>query len=115
RIIGVGAASQYDTRLDRQLLEGTPLPLFVQQRSLVEVVIDGRLVSSQVLEPGNQLLDTAGLPQGSYPLLLRVREQGGRTTEERRFFVKDESLAPPGRFRFKAFAGLVAPTRNGQL
>lgn len=113
RIIGVGAATQFDTRIDRQQLEGTPLPLFVQQRSLVEILIDGRLVSSRVVEAGNQLLDTSGLPEGSYPLVLRIREPGGGTREERRFFAKDAGLAPPGHVRFHAFAGLIAPTREG--
>ncbi len=114
RIMGVGTATQYDTRADRQRLEGTPLPLFVQQRSIVEILVDGRLVSSQVVEAGNQLLDSSGLPEGSYPLVLRVREQSGETREERRFFVKDESLAPAGQTRFQAFAGLIAPTRRGR-
>lgn len=113
RILGVGAATQFDTRVDRQQLEGTPLPIFVQQRSMVEILIDGRLVSSRVVEAGNQLLDTSGLPEGSYPLILRIRGAGGETREERRFFVKDEGLAPPGHVRFQAFAGLIAPTRQG--
>jgi hypothetical protein len=113
RILGVGSATQYDTQADRRQLEGTPLPVFVQQRSLVEILIDGRLVSSRVVEAGNELLDTSGLPEGSYPVVLRIREPGGGTREEHRFFVKDERLAPPGHIRFQAFAGLIAPTREG--
>jgi len=113
RIMGVGAASQYDTRVDRESLEGTLLPIFVQQTSVVEILIDGRLAASYVVEAGNQLLDTARLPEGSYPLVLRIREPGRGTREEARFFIKDGRLAPKGHVRFQAFAGFIAPTREG--
>jgi hypothetical protein len=85
RILGVGAASQFDTRTDREQLEGTSLPVFVQQPSVVEILIDGRLAGSQVVEAGNKLIDTSGLPEGSYPIILRVREKGRGTRDERRF------------------------------
>ena len=113
RIVGVGAASQYDTRVDREKLEGTLLPVFVQQTSVVEILVDGRLAASHVVEAGNHLLDTAGLPEGSYPLVLRIREPGRETREEPQFFIKDARLAPLGRVRFEAFAGFIAPTRKG--
>jgi hypothetical protein len=112
RILGIGAGSQFDTRADRESLEGTSLPVFVQQRSVVEILIDGRLAGSQLVEAGNQLLDTSGLPEGAYLLLLRIREPGRGTREERRFFVKDTRLAPEGHLRISAFAGFISPTRE---
>ena len=115
RIVGVGAGSQFDTRADRELLEGTSLPVFVQQRSVVEILIDGRLADSQMVEAGNQLLNTSGLPEGAYPLLIRIREPGRGTREERRFFVKDTRLAPEGHVRISAFAGFISPTRKGEF
>lgn len=115
RLLGVSAASQYDSRADRELLEGTALPLFLQQPAVVEILIDGRLAASQVVEAGNQLLDTTTLPQGSYPLTLRIRESGRAVREERRFFIKDLQLAPEGQLRFQAFAGFITPTREGRL
>jgi hypothetical protein len=115
RILGVGAASQFDTRTDREQLEGTSLPVFVQQPSVVEILIDGRLAGSQVVEAGNKLIDTSGLPEGSYPIILRVREKGRGTRDERRFFVKDTRLPPQGHIRFQAFAGVISPTREGSL
>ena len=115
RILGVGAASQFDTRTDREQLEGTSLPVFVQQPSVVEILIDGRLAGSQVVEAGNQLIDTSGLPEGSYPIMLRIRENGRGTRDERRFFVKDTRLPPQGHVRFQAFAGFISPTREGTL
>jgi hypothetical protein len=115
RILGIGAGNQYDTRADRDALEATSLPIFVQQRSVVEILIDGRLAGSQLVEAGNQLLDTSGLPEGAYPILIRVREPGRGTHEERRFFVKDSRLAPEGQVRISAFAGFVSPTHKNKL
>ena len=115
RILGVGAGSQFDTRADRDAIEGTSLPVFVQQPSVVEIIIDGRLAGSQVVEAGNQLLDTSGMPEGAYPVLLRIREQGRGSRDERRFFVKDTRMAPEGHVRFQAFAGLISPTREDKF
>jgi len=115
RILGVGVGSQFDTRADREQIEGTSLPIFVQQPSVVEVLIDGRLAGTQVVEAGNQLIDTSGMPEGAYPITLRIREQGRGTREERRFFVKDSRLPPQGQVRFQAFAGFITPTREGKL
>jgi hypothetical protein len=115
RILGVGAGSQFDTRADRDAIEGTALPVFVQQASVVEILVDGRLAGSQVVEAGNQLLDTSGLPEGAYPILLRIREPGRGSRDERRFFVKDTRMAPEGHVRFQALAGFIAPTRKGQF
>ena len=100
RILGLGAGSQFDTRADREQIEGTALPVFVQQSSVVEVLIDGRLAGSQVVEAGNQLIDTSGMPEGAYPIMLRIREPGRGTREERRFFVRDSRLPPQGQVRF---------------
>jgi hypothetical protein len=55
------------------------------------------------------------MPEGAYPILLRIREPGRGTRDERRFFVKDTRLPPQGRIRFQAFAGFIAPTREGKL
>lgn len=115
RILGVGAGSQYETRADREQVEGTSLPVFVQQTSVVEILIDGRLAGSQVIDAGNQLLDTSGLPEGAYPIQLRIREPGRGTRDEQRFFVKDNRLPPEGQLRLQAFAGFLAPTSDGAI
>lgn len=115
RILGLGAGSQFDTRVDRQQIEGTWLPVFVQQASVVEILIDGRLAGSQVIEAGNQLINTSGLPEGAYPIVLRIREPGRGTRDEQRFFVKDARLPPQDHVRFQAFAGFISPTSERKL
>jgi hypothetical protein len=111
RIVGVGMGTQFDTRADRESLRGTPLVLFLPQSARVELLIDGRLVGSRAYEAGNNVLDTSGLPDGSYPVLLRIQEANGSVREERRFFVKNAQVAPVGKPLYFAYAGMLANTR----
>jgi hypothetical protein len=111
RIVGAGFGTQFDTRADRDTLQGTPLILFLQQPSRVEILVDGRLVSSGAYQAGNNVLDTTALPDGSYPLVLRVQEAGGRVHEERRFFVKNAQIAPVGKPLYFGYVGMLANTR----
>jgi hypothetical protein len=111
RIVGLGMGTQFDTRADRESLQGTPLVLFLQQPARVEFLVDGRLAGSAAYPSGNNLLDTSMLPDGSYPLVLRIQEQGGRVREENRFFIKNAQVAPLGQPLFFAYAGMLANTR----
>lgn len=112
RVIGGGVGTQFDTRLDRETLHGTPMVVFLAQPARVELVIDGRLVSSRAYAAGNNALDTSALPSGSYTVLLRVHEAGGAVREEQRFYVKSMSAPPVGHPVFYAFAGMLANTRR---
>lgn len=114
RIVGVGIGSQFDTRLDREALQGTPLLLSLSRQSRVEVLADGRLLQSGLYEAGNTLLDTSSLPAGSYPILLRIHEPGGSVREERRFFIKSAQLPPLGEPLYSANLGMLAHTRRGR-
>ena len=111
RIIGAGVGTQFDTSLDRDSLRGTPLVLFLAQPARVELLVDGRLVSSRSYPGGNIDLDTSALSDGSYTVLIRVHQPNGSIREERRFFVKNAQIAPMGRPLFYAYAGLLANTR----
>jgi hypothetical protein len=111
RIVGLGMGTQFDTRADRETLQGTPLILFLQQAARVDFLVDGRLAGSAAYPAGNNLLDTSMLPDGSYPLVLRIHEQGGRVREENRFFIKNAQVAPLGQPLLFAYAGMLANTR----
>ena len=111
RIIGAGVGTQFDTSVDRDTLRGTPLVLFLAQPARVELLVDGRLVSSRSYPGGNIDLDTSGLADGSYTVLIRIHQPSGSVREERRFFVKNAQIAPIGRPIFYAYAGLLANTR----
>jgi len=114
RILGAGVTTQFDTRSDRDSLEGTPLVVFLAQAARVDVLIDGRIVTSGAYEAGNNVIDTSTLPDGSYPLVLRVHDMSGATHDEPRFFAKNAQIAPVGQPIYFAYAGMLANTRRGR-
>jgi hypothetical protein len=115
RIVGAGVGTQFDTRADRDNLTGTPLILFLSQPSRVDFLIDGRLAGSRSYDTGNNVLDTSSLPDGSYPIVLRIHGADGTDREERRFFVKSPQIAPIGKPLYFAYAGMLANTRPDRL
>ena len=114
RILGAGIGSQFDTRADRDQLSGTPLILFLPRPAHVDVLIDGRIAGSGFYEAGNNIIDTAGMPDGSYSLVLRIRERNGAIRTERRFFAKTPKIAPAGKPMYFGYAGVLANTRGGR-
>lgn len=106
RILGVGAATQLDTRADQMAAASTPLPIFLAYTSLVEVVLAGRIVASRTYAPGNHFVDTGSLPDGAYEVELRIR-QNGVTRTETRFFSRGGDLAPPSRPLISLAAGFL--------
>lgn len=94
RILGVGFNTTADTRVDVDVAFGRQLVVFLARRSQIDVLRDGRLISSRLYEAGNQTIDTSELPDGAYDVTLRIREIGGETREETQFFIKTESLPP---------------------
>lgn len=114
RIIGAGLTTQMDTRADKDLLEGTPLFLFLDRAARVEVLADGRLLDSRVYEAGNNRIDTTYLPSGAYSLVLRVHQADGKVRDEQRFFARNAQVAPVGKPVYFAFAGVLANTRRNR-
>jgi hypothetical protein len=115
RIVGIGVGTQFDTRTDRDRLQGTPLVVFLAQPARVDILVDGRLVTSGAYEAGNNILDTASLSDGSYSLILRIHEASGAVREERRFFAKNQQIAPVGQPIYFGYAGMLANTHPGHF
>lgn len=114
RILGAGFGTQFDTRTDRETLQGTPLVLFLSQPARVDILIDGRLVTSSSYPAGNNLIDTSSLPDGSYSLDLRIHEPNGHVRDERRFFAKNPEIAPVGQPLYFGYVGKLANTEPGR-
>lgn len=109
RIVGAGVTTQIDSRRDRDLIKGTPIPLFLSRSSRVEIYIDGRLASASFYDAGNVVVDTSELPTGSYPISIRVIEAGMVVREEQQFFSKDDTTPPLETDFFHAFVGALRP------
>lgn len=91
---GISIASSLDTRKDLDQSSGNDLQVFLDTRSRVDIIKDGRLISTAVYETGNQILDTSQLPGGAYEITLRIRDNFGNVSEETRFYVKTNRLPP---------------------
>jgi len=116
KLLGVSLATQFDTRLDRDQLQGTPLIVYLDERSRVDAYVGGRLVSSGLFEAGNQALDTSGMPEGSYEVVLRIAAARGGIREERRQFTRSPAIPPLGHDAWGLTAGaLVDEGRGGSL
>lgn len=113
KILGAGISTQFDTRLDRDQLTGSPLILFLDQRARVDILVNGQVMSSIAYEAGNQALDTSGLPDGSYTVALRITSPSGGTREERRFFSRSANLPMTGHDAFFIYAGAFVRNSNG--
>lgn len=116
KLLGVGVETQIDTRRDKDEIFGSPVVVYLEQRARVDVVRDGRVLSSAIYEPGNQQVDTTNLPEGNYDIELRIEEPGRQAREERRFFTKSRRIPSQGRTDFFVFGGtVVADSRRGSL
>ena len=107
RLLGAGAGSTIDTRLDREQVGGSPIIVFLPIRAQVEIFREDRLLSSQGYPAGNQVVDTTALPEGAYEVTLRIRQIDGSVREETRFFAKTSAVPPRGAPRYVLEAGLL--------
>lgn len=107
KVLGAGVQTQLDTRIDREAAFGTPLIVFLDQRSKVSIVRDGRLIYSRMYEAGSQRLETSSLADGSYEVVLQIEPLSGGVRQERRFFSKNRALPSMGQPALSAYAGLL--------
>ncbi|KUJ83994.1 hypothetical protein AWR36_005570 [Microbulbifer flavimaris] len=108
-LYGVEYRSSNNSRADNRYQQGAPLEVNMPVRGRVEVRRDGRLLHSELLEAGNQLLDTSSLPGGAYELEIRTLDDSGRVIAEySEFFAKDSLLPAPGEWRWSLQAGQPA-------
>ncbi|WP_323846710.1 TcfC E-set like domain-containing protein [Microbulbifer magnicolonia] len=108
-LYGLEYRSSNNSRIDNRYQQGTPLEINMPVRGRVEIHKDGRLVFSQILEAGNQLLDSSSLPGGAYELEILTFDESGRALgQQRRLFAKDSLLPAPGEWRWTLQAGQPA-------
>ena len=91
-ILGFRVKTSTNTRTDLDVTSGTPIFIFLSQRSRVEVFKDSRLIDAQFYDAGNRQLDTSRFPDGAYQISVRIREENGRERAEEYFFVRSFAL-----------------------
>ncbi len=95
-ITGLSVNSTSDLRLDLKQLGGSSLEVYLPADCRVDVLRNGRLLSSQQYEAGSRELDVERLPEGAYMLRIRAYAHGEVILDEERFFVKSSQLPAPG-------------------
>ncbi len=106
-ILGIRYKTSTKTRADLEVSAGTPIFIFLSQRSRVEVFKDNRLIDTQFYDAGNRQLDTSRFPDGAYQISVRIRQENGRERIENYFFVRSFALPPDDQPHFFAEAGNI--------
>lgn len=82
-------------------LQGSYIEIFLPQRAQVEVLRDkessGQVLYSRILDFGTVQVDTRNFPQGSYDIVIVVKNGGTVLSRETRPFVKTQALPPRGK------------------
>lgn len=115
-LYGVEYRSSVRSRTDERYRQGTLLEVNMPVRGRVEVHRDGRLLHSEFLEAGNQLLNTSSLPGGAYDVEIHTFDESGRPLAQYgQFFAKDALLPAPGEWQWSLQAGKPALSTGDTL
>ncbi|MDR2902276.1 MAG: TcfC E-set like domain-containing protein [Lactobacillales bacterium] len=106
-VLGVSLISSVNRRKNDPVTFSSPISIYLNYRSTINLIKDGRIYSSRAYEAGSQELDTQSLPFGSYNLEIEIIEPNGNIRRERRFFVKNGELPPPDEFNYWLEFGAV--------
>ncbi len=109
-ILGVRVATSTKTRTDLDFSGGTPIFVFLNQRSRVEVFKDDRLIDARFYDAGNRQLDTSRFPDGNYQISVRIREETGGIRREEYFYARNSSLPDINEPQFYVEAGKINET-----
>ncbi len=92
-MLGVRVAASLAMRTDVRAKSSNDITVFLDERSRVELVKDGKVMSSAFYEAGNQSLDTSALPDGAYTVEVRINDSRGRRIEHR-YFTRSMAIPP---------------------
>jgi outer membrane usher protein FimD/PapC len=109
-IIGLRIATSTKTRTDLDSAGGTPILIFLPQRSRIDVFRGNELIDTRYYDAGNRQIDTSSFPEGAYEITLKTVEAGGQEKTWTRFFSRSASMPPMGEPQYFMEAGTVADT-----
>jgi hypothetical protein len=108
RIVGAEFASFYPRKAYESGIS-TPIQIVLPREADVELRRNGVLVSVRHYGAGAQILDTAILPEGSYPLEVIALSGGAVVFQDTRAFTKAQGLPVANKTEFSIRAGFYAP------
>ncbi len=93
-VLGLRIASSTKSRTDLDHALGTPVLIFLRERSRVDIYRGNELLASRFYPAGNQQIDTSSLPDGAYDIAIRIEEGSGAVREQTQFFVRSGQMPP---------------------
>jgi len=115
RLLGLRWASSTRTRTDLDNALATPIFIFLERRTRVDILRDGEILDSRFYEGGNHQLDTTRLPDGAYDIAVRTVAADGTESLESHLFVRDSLLPPLGEQQFFVEAGAFTQAYGSSL
>lgn len=93
----------------------TPILIFLDQDSYVDVLRGGELLYSQQMPAGPARLPTRQFPGGSYTVEISIRDQAGNTRTEERFFSRPNDYARVNQWEYGLQAGITRDSRSNRF
>ena len=105
RLLGFRLGSSTKTRTDLDNALATPILIFLERRSRVDILRDNEVLDSRFYDAGNHQLDTTRLPDGAYDIRVRTVSADGQEDNQQHFFVRNSLLPPLGESQYYLEAG----------
>ncbi|MGV6817012.1 MAG: TcfC E-set like domain-containing protein [Thiotrichales bacterium] len=109
RTVGFRVQRSLALRKNTRLIQANELTIFLPERSRVDIRRDGVLLDSRFYPSGNQLLNTSRLPDGAYPITVKISNSLGEKTEHHTF-VRHSNLPPSDIPLYYLTAGKTLPS-----
>ena len=114
-IIGAELHTTDLTRPPVDTSRDTPVLIFLDSDSYVDVLRGGELLYSQQLSAGPTRIPTRQFPGGSYNVEIRIRDTAGNTRSEDRFFSRPNDYARVNQWDYGIQAGITRDLRSNRF
>lgn len=111
KILGAEVATTLNTIPVAKRGIGNPVYIFLNFPGQINVYKDGKLIYTARYPAGRQQLDTSAFPSGAYPIIIKITDIQGVTSEQTQFFVKTNQLAPFSMPQYYVAAGCLMGQR----
>ena len=109
-MLGGRLSTSTKTRTDLMQVMASPVFLFLDERSQVNVYRGNELIHSTFLDAGNHELDTREYPDGAYDIRIETSGISGQQDSQTQFFVRSQNLPIPGERNYFVEAGALMQT-----
>ncbi|NOQ12889.1 MAG: hypothetical protein GQ583_00205 [Methyloprofundus sp.] len=114
-ILGVYFGSSLKMRTDLERAYGNEVMVFLPRRAMVSVFREERLLSSQMYEAGNQMLDTQNFPNGAYDINIVIDDPLLGEQQETQFYSKATDIPPLGSPSYFIEAGVMRSDQRDDI